>query len=200
MFTMKKSLLFIGLCIFTIILQGCANQKGLGDETDTLHGTTPDNMNTRITEEKEDTQYGYVRYNENQLDMEREKNFAPKIDREKMANMITKTLLTLDDIEEAATLVTDSHTLVAYTPADGVERERAAEDVKKTTLSFLPRWYHVYISDQSTAYTDLQSLSNNTTTETGTILAIESVIERFTEQSPQGGEYSEEDHRMNYRD
>ncbi|MRG85171.1 YhcN/YlaJ family sporulation lipoprotein [Salinibacillus xinjiangensis] len=192
---MKNIFGVIGLSIMLTLLSACTQQEGMGE--DTLRGKTPDNMNTRMSQEKQDTQFGYVRYNEKQLDMEKEANFTPKIDREKMADMITKTILKLENIEEAATLVTDSQTFVAYTKKDDADRARTADTVKQTTLSFLPRWYDVYVTDQSRSFDELQSLSNNSTTEQEDDPAIQRLIKQFKEEAPQGGVYESENDRMN---
>ncbi|SES65446.1 Sporulation lipoprotein YhcN/YlaJ (Spore_YhcN_YlaJ) [Salinibacillus kushneri] len=183
---MKKAILHSCLTIALLIIAGCGQQQGA--DNGTLKGKTPDNMNTRTSEKQQDTQYGYVRYNEKQLDMNREENFEPKIDREQMANMITKTLLKMPSVEEAATLITDNHTFIAYTPSEESEDTgNTTDQVKKTVMSFLPRWYNIYISTESRTYDELQSLSNNTTTEDGTNRAVQRLIDLIKEEDPEGG-------------
>ncbi|GAA0500040.1 hypothetical protein GCM10008986_29120 [Salinibacillus aidingensis] len=183
---MKKAIFYGGMSIFILFMSGCTMQEGA--DNGTLKGKTPDNMNTRTTEEKQNSQYGYVRYNEKQLNTEREQNFEPEIDREQMADMITKTLLQMPTVEEAATLITDSHTFIAYTPSEESEDTgHTTEQVKKTAMSFLPQWYNIYISTESHTFDDLQSLSNNTTTEDGPKRAVDELIEQIKEEAPEEG-------------
>jgi hypothetical protein len=192
---MKKTIFIFGLSI-SMLLVGCAKEEGLGEGDQTLRGTEMDNTNQRPNEEQRNTQFGYVRYSQDQLNTENVENLAPEIDREETANMITKLLIQLRDIKEAATLITDSHALVAYTREENVDRNQAADSVKKTVQSIIPRWFHVYISDQPQSYKDLQALGNNTVMETGSHPAIEEIIKRFRAESPQGGDYNEEDNIM----
>lgn len=182
--------MLLAIVAFSFILTGCIAEKDLGEGTDALEGTPMDNYNpSSDNPEKSDhytNRYGYVRYDKEQLNMDEEEQQIPVMNREYVANMITRTLLKMEQIGEAATLVTDEHTLIAYDISESdYDREEIADMVKKTAVSFLPAYYEIYISDAPNAYQDLQSLSNNTSVEEDSRQTIEQIIERF-KQSPQG--------------
>jgi Sporulation lipoprotein YhcN/YlaJ (Spore_YhcN_YlaJ) len=199
---MKKGLLLFSLTCFLTFVSGCADgdEQGLQQRGSNIRGSSPTDINyTGNSAYEKERQFGYVRYNKSQLNTEEEKTKAPQMDREEMANIITRTLIKLPNIEEAATLVTDEHALIAYTPKKDDDREQAADIVRRTAEGLLPRWIDVYISDQETAYQELQSLSNNRVTEKDNTKAVESIIKRFTQNSPQGSNSSMNNERMDNR-
>nr|WP_302328560.1 YhcN/YlaJ family sporulation lipoprotein [Salirhabdus salicampi] len=175
---------------------------GAGD--DTLRGRSIDNYNpSNMTNENNPNmphrgdQFGFVRYNENQLDMDDEEHYSPQIDREELANMITRVLLRIDEIDEVATLITDKYTFVAYSHSAEVDEEWAETTVGMTAASIVPGYYEVYISKEGTAFEDLASLNNNTTTETDDEAMIRQLLNDF-ERVPQSGDYDsqKEGHEM----
>jgi len=187
---MNKAALLLSIMVIPFIFTGCAKEDaGIGDEDNALRGNEMETRNMR-TEENQSTQFGYVRYNQKQLDMDDEQNKVPQMNREEMANMITRTLLKLPDIEEAATLVTDEEAFIAFTKAEDVEIERAVDTVKRTAKSILPVWVDVYVSDNPAAYSDLQSYSNNNVKEAGDERGIMRLIRRFQSDTPQGKDYN----------
>lgn len=187
---MNKAALLLSIMVIPFIFTGCAKEDaGIGDEDNALRGNEMETRNMR-TEENQSTQFGYVRYNQKQLDMDEEQNKVPQMNREEMANMITRTLLKLPDIEEAATLVTDEEAFIAFTKAEEVEIERAVDTVKRTAKSILPVWVDVYVSDNPAAYSDLQSYSNNNVKEAGDERGIKRLIRRFQKDTPQGKNYN----------
>ncbi len=187
---MNKAALLLSIMVIPFIFTGCAKEDaGIGDEDNALRGNEMETRNMR-TEENQNTQFGYVRYNQKQLDMDEEQNKVPQMNREEMANMITRTLLKLPDIEEAATLVTDEEAFIAFTKAEEVEIERAVDTVKRTAKSILPVWVDVYVSDNPAAYSDLQSYSNNNVKEAGDERGIKRLIRRFQKDTPQGKNYN----------
>ncbi|WP_237663164.1 YhcN/YlaJ family sporulation lipoprotein [Sutcliffiella horikoshii] len=93
------------------------------------------------------SRFGYVRdqaepvrnsqrYNEN----------IAAVDYGEIANIINKMVVQLPAIEDSATLVTDEVVLIAY-ETNSDDRESTADQVSKTGLSIVPRYYHVYVSD-----------------------------------------------------
>lgn len=187
---MNKAALLLSIMVIPFIFTGCAKEDaGIGDEDNALRGNEMETRNMR-TEENQSTQFGYVRYNQKQLDLDEEQNKVPQMNREEMANMITRTLLKLPDIEEAATLVTDEEAFIAFTKAEEVEIERAVDTVKRTAKSILPVWVDVYVSDNPAAYSDLQSYSNNNVKEAGDERGIKRLIRRFQKDTPQGKNYN----------
>ncbi|MBO8156764.1 MAG: YhcN/YlaJ family sporulation lipoprotein [Bacillaceae bacterium] len=183
--------LIFSILMLSLILFGCAADD-FGEGADPLEGVPIDNYNaSNDNPNKSDhytNRYGYVRYDKDQLNMEEEEQKIPMMNREYLANMITRTLLKYEQIEEAATLVTDQHTFIAYQASEidtNTDGRDIADMVTKTAASFLPSYYEIYISDQPNAYQDLQSLGNNTSIEEDSRPTIEKIIQRF-KQAPQG--------------
>ncbi|WP_163526742.1 YhcN/YlaJ family sporulation lipoprotein [Halobacillus ihumii] len=168
-----------------LLLAGCteaqkeeARDKGT-DEA--LHRNEMDDYNDRPME----GQVGYVRYEKDQLDQDAEQNQNFKVNKEKVADMISRMILKYDEFEDVATLVTDEEVLVAYQAPEGQDRELSADMVKKTAYSLVPSFYHVYVSDNPSAFGDIQSLSNSTVYDDQYNEVIDNIIQKMKE-APQG--------------
>lgn len=70
----------------------------------------------------------------------------PTLNRERVADLISKLCIQLPNVNDVATLVTDEEVLIAY-DTDTKNRFETADQVKKTALSVVPRYYHVYVAD-----------------------------------------------------
>ncbi|GGC81525.1 hypothetical protein GCM10007216_10090 [Thalassobacillus devorans] len=183
------------IMISGVLLVGCtANEEEntmdrYGEQNQdrgSLNGNAMDNYQDPIDQDGDgdlNDQLGYVRYDKSQIDPEG--NYNTGVNREETADMITKMVLTMDEIHDAGTLVTDDEVLVAYKKADDAERNQAADMVKKTVLSLVPRYYEVYVSDQESAFKDIQSLSNTSTSDQNYDNVLENIITRMRE-APQG--------------
>lgn len=129
--------------------------------------------------------FGYVRHEykgENRKPLAANK--IPKMDRQKLADMITDMAVRLPNIKDMAVLVTDEEVLMAY-ETTSKNRMAVADNVKKTAFSVVPRYYHVYVSDKKGMIGKLgqyQSLNYNTDN-------VEGIVDRLIAQmkkSPQG--------------
>ncbi|WP_035511618.1 YhcN/YlaJ family sporulation lipoprotein [Halobacillus karajensis] len=178
--------------ILTLITTGCQETKEEEArnkmDDDTLNGNAMDGYN----EKPKDGQVGYVRFNKNQLDQESEEHREIKVNREEMADMISRMVLRYDQFDDVATVVTDNEVLVAYQKANDFDRNKAADMVRKTAYSLVPSFYHVYVSDNPASFGDVQSLSNSTVYDQGYNDQINSIIKKMKE-SPQGN-VKETDH------
>jgi hypothetical protein len=91
-------------------------------------------------------------------------------------------------VEDAATLVTDEEVLVIY-DADTDNRNLTADQVNKTAMAFVPRWYRIYVSDNTNLRGTMESYSyldsNSRNAETG----IDKLIQDM-KKSPQGNPIS----------
>ncbi|GGF32555.1 putative lipoprotein YutC [Halobacillus andaensis] len=188
---MKLYQMILIMAIPFTIISGCNTdeEEGMKKEQDKDHsieGNAMDNYN----EPSADGQVGYVRFQKDQLDQEAEKNHKIKVNREQMADMITRMILRYEDFDDVATLVADDEILVAYTAPEGKDRNEAADMIKKTAYSLVPSFYHVYVSDNPTAFGDIQSLSNSTVYDDQYSEVIERMVERM-KKSPQGETNSE---------
>ncbi len=176
--------LIIPLIIVLIMMAGCMeneNKQETSKNEDTLNGNAMDSYN----EEPLDGQVGYVRFKKDQLDQDVEQKRQIKVNKEQMADMISRMILRYDGFEDVATLVTDYEVLVAYQAPENHDREEAADMVQKTAYSMVPAFYRVYTSDKSSAFTDIQSVSTSTVYDDQYREVIDSIIKKMKE-SPQG--------------
>ncbi|MBX0357380.1 YhcN/YlaJ family sporulation lipoprotein [Halobacillus sp. Nhm2S1] len=176
---------FTLLSLVTFIVAGCQETKeeqakNMMDD-DTLNGNAMDGYNDK----PKDGQVGYVRFNKDQLNQDTEEHREIKVNREEMADMISRMILRYDQFDDVATVVTDNEVLVAYKKAEDIDRDLAADMVQKTAYSLVPSFYHVYVSDNPASFGDIQSLSNSTVYDQGYNDTIDSIIKKM-KKSPQG--------------
>lgn len=188
---MNRQLIFPFLLLTAIILAGCGGTDNAADdernqaeernqiveELDPEQETTPSNPSG-------DDKLGYVRYTKEQIENETEEQHNVTIDRTNLANMITRIILRNDGFNEAATLVTDDKTLIAY-DLDELDAARAADMAKKTAVSILPGYFDVYVSDNETLIHDIQSLHNSSVQDNDYDNTINQIIKEM-KKSPQG--------------
>lgn len=165
---MRKPLIIMGLSLAALnTLTACQADRGNGEKAslyeksgNTINRTdrneiyndqgNPNGKDSKLTN------FGYVRQQKSPLpgDNRIYDQHIGLIDREEVADAISKLCITLPNINEAATLVTDEEVLIAY-DTDSENRFEAADMVKKTALSLVPRWYHVYVSDNPRMMNDI---------------------------------------------
>ncbi|KGX86696.1 YhcN/YlaJ family sporulation lipoprotein [Pontibacillus litoralis] len=139
-------------------------------------------MSVKDDTNEETDRLGYTRHKEEQV--ENDIRYGV-MQREHVSDLITRMILQGEGIEDAATLVTASEALIAYTPNGELSREKAADLAKKTALSVLPRYYEVYVTDEPNFHQDLATLSKLSTKSDNYNSSLESTIEQMR-QSPQG--------------
>ena len=79
------------------------------------------------------------------------------LDREQLAKVISNIIVQLPNINDASVLVTDEEVLVVY-DTDSKNREKTADQVKRSALSAVPRYYHVYVSDNTALAQNIRKL------------------------------------------
>ncbi|MFV8826593.1 YhcN/YlaJ family sporulation lipoprotein [Alkalihalobacterium sp. APHAB7] len=108
----------------------------------------------------EHAQFGYVRHQKAQEQREHREPDAAYIDRDLLADAISKMAVYLPQVEECGTLVTDKYILVAYS-ANAVEnREDVALQVKVTAQSMAPRYLDVFVTDNPEMMEDIERFGN----------------------------------------
>jgi hypothetical protein len=155
-FTLKKTLLALSIGT-AISLVGCAqmaedNRDGIYKRSGNTINVTdrndlynvegvPNGNDSRINN------FGYVRHQKSPIpgDMNNYANM-PTLNRERVADLISKLCTQLPNVNDVATLVTDEEVLIAY-DTDTKNRFETADQVKKAALSVVPRYYHVYVAD-----------------------------------------------------
>ncbi|WP_171038136.1 YhcN/YlaJ family sporulation lipoprotein [Aquibacillus sediminis] len=190
-----NKLLIPALLSSSLLVAGCGtNNQAQNEEFGGNEFDQPHRSNQHVDEEIS-SKLGYVRYSKDEVDMDAEQNRnVLSIDRDQLADAISKMVLQYDDFDNVATLVTDDEVLVAYNKPDDLDREKAATMVRKTAMSVVPRFYHVYVSDKPVTFRDIQSLQNSNTMNDDYENALENIIDDMKE-SPQGENVYEETER-----
>jgi hypothetical protein len=188
---MKKSIITAGLCCL-VALSGCNNDQNaeLYEQSgNTINRTDRSELyNENITNDNK--HFGYVRHQKSPVPGKSTVYSMPTIDREVVADMISKMSTQLvPSVNEAATLVTDEEVLIVY-DTDSDNRFETADQVKKTALSIVPRWYHVYVSDNPRLMKDIERFGVLDATSRNVDQIITTTIERMLE-SPQGRKISD---------
>ncbi len=141
---------------------------------------------TRMNQADNASDFGYHRYQREQVENQ---HFTPSFDRNQLADGVTRIVLNNKAINEAATLVTDKYVLVTY-DAQTDNREYVADQVKRSVLSIVPRYYHVYLSDNHDHFQDIERFQHLSPTAPHVEETLKQTITEMQQQSPQG-EYNE---------
>lgn len=155
------------LIILTIIfvISGCSqlnDQPNNDSERDQVaEELDPTRYQETPVDEELNKKLGYVKYTRDQVQKEPTRDVT--IDREKMADMITRIILQNKAFDEVATLVTDEDVLIAYQVNDKIDGDNAAEIARKSAMSVMPRYFEIIVSDNDVIMRDIQSLHNSTT-------------------------------------
>jgi hypothetical protein len=173
------------LCL-AIVLSGCGgdDQKKMGQEYKFSRTNVKDE--NRIGNNKNYGDFGYMRHMSG--DKVKTGNAVPYLNRQKLADMISDMVLQLPDIKDVGTLVTDEEVLIGYKTTNK-DRNAAADQVKMTAFSVVPRYYHVYVTDEKGMINKIeqyQALNNDTED-------IEGIIDRLIQEmkkAPQGKKWN----------
>ncbi|MEH7382826.1 YhcN/YlaJ family sporulation lipoprotein [Bacillus sp. JJ1533] len=139
---------------------------------------------------KEMTNFGYVRHQKNPVPGQANVyNNLPAMDREKVADLISKICTTIPNVNDVGTLVTDEEVLVVY-DTDSKDRNLTADQVKRSALSVVPRFYHVYVSDDPDMMNQIERFGRLDSDSRNVDQIITSTIQQMI-KSPQGYKVSD---------
>lgn len=189
---LKKFIIIAGLCSITA-LTGCTKDMGNRDVYEESGNTI--NVNNKRHDlynegasrgvRNVSDNYGFVRHQKSPLMNDNTANDGyTALNREQLANIISKYSVNNPNVNDVATLVTDQEVLIAY-DTDTKDRNRTADQVKKTALSVVPRYYHVYVSDNKTLMRDVENLANLDSNSRNSRHAVTELIAQM-KKSPQG--------------
>ncbi|NRD76407.1 YhcN/YlaJ family sporulation lipoprotein [Bacillus sp. BRMEA1] len=189
---MKKLVIVIGLCTI-MALTGCAQDTGKNDMYRESDNTI--NVNKKRYELYREggsqgvrdvtTGYGFVRHQKSPVMNDNTANQSfTALDREQVAHVISKQSVNIPNVHDVSTLVTDQDVLVAY-DTDSKDRNLTADQVKKTAMSVVPRFYHVYVTDNKHLRRDVENLASLHSTSRNARNAVNHVINQM-KKSPQG--------------
>ena len=189
---MKKLVIILGLCTMTA-LTGCTKDTGNRDVYEESGNSI--NVNNKRHElynegasrgvRNASNNYGFVRHQKSPLMNDNTANdHYTALDREQVANIISKLSADIPNVNDVATLVTDQEVLIAY-HTDSKDRNLTADQVKKTALSVVPRYYHVYVTDNKVLMRDVENLANVDSTSRNARHLVNGLITQM-KKSPQG--------------
>jgi hypothetical protein len=189
----KKGITILGICGFA--LAGCAGnaadqgqngreEAGIYNESGRqlhVNNHEPDFYNADM--EGKDTGFGYVRYKRAGV-MGADEQPKYEIDREQLANMISKFGAQVPNVDDVSTLVTDEEVLMVYA-SDSDNPDETAEQVKKMAMSVVPGWFHIYVSDDTGLRQNVENFATLNTNSRDVDVLIDKLIKQM-EKSPQG--------------
>ncbi|KUP05298.1 hypothetical protein Q73_12150 [Bacillus coahuilensis m2-6] len=189
-----------GLVLLLLIgLAGCAEPFAFDNDDDFLpeEGDTVNisnrndllNSNSSDDVKKNGANFGFVRHQKSPIEGDTvDYDTMYSLDREEIADSIGKMAITLPRVQDISTLVTDEEVLISYkTDATGEkERFEVADQVKKTALSIVPRWFHVYVTDDDMLRRNIENISQMNSTMSGVNEEIDDVVYMMMTSSPQG--------------
>ncbi|WP_235845561.1 YhcN/YlaJ family sporulation lipoprotein [Neobacillus novalis] len=192
MFKLKKIVIIMGLCTMTA-LTGCSKDMANRDVYEESGNTI--NVNNKRHElynegasrgvRNVSNNYGFVRHQKSPLmNDNKTNNHYAALDREQVANIISKYSTNIPNVNDVATLVTDQEVLIAY-DTDSKDRNMTADQVKKTAMSVVPRFYHVYVTDNKVLMRDVENLANLDSTSRNSRNLVTGLVAQM-KKSPQG--------------
>ena len=190
---MIKKLLFVTICSFAF-LSACnnVNEAEVYEESGNTINVSDRNEiynDDGIRNEDGKTEnFGYVRHQKSPVPNQSTVYSMPKLDREVVADMISKLATQIDDVNDVATLVTDEEVLIVY-DTNSNDRFEKADQVKKTALSVVPRYYHVYVSDNPRLMKEIERFGLLDSTSRNVDQILTTTIQEM-KKSPQGRDIS----------
>jgi len=133
--------------------------------------------------EGKDTGFGYVRYKRTGI-MGANDQPNYEIDREQLADMISKLGAQVPNVDDVSTLVTDEEVLIVYA-TDTENQKQTADQVKKMAMSVVPGWFHIYVSDNTGLRQNVENFATLNTNSRDVDDLIDKLIKEM-KKSPQG--------------
>ncbi|WP_110113772.1 YhcN/YlaJ family sporulation lipoprotein [Bacillus sp. CGMCC 1.16541] len=183
--------MLMGMLTISIAVTGCQEQNNVTEEDGQALHQNGNTINVSETndmynqDKKKNNRYGYVRHqkspvaNENQM----AQNIST-FDREQAADSISRLSTATPNVNDVAVLVTDEEVLIVY-KTDTQNRSETADQVKRTAMSVVPRYYHVYVSDNPSHMADIERFSQVDIRDKNIQSSINQTIKEML-QSPQG--------------
>lgn len=195
---MKKILIF--LAVMTLGLSACSstnnglnpkNTKGNNGNTANTQnlstGSEPGNrQNAQTKNDTSNGRFGYVRHQRAPgANKEARDGGVAHQDLEQLADRIGRLSVRLPNVTDTSTLVTNRDVLIGY-KTDSDNRKLTANQVKNTAISIVPRYFHVYVTDDSHIIPDIQRFQNLSPTHDIDNM-LDDTIKEMKRSSPQGG-------------
>ncbi|EIT87173.1 hypothetical protein A374_02929 [Fictibacillus macauensis ZFHKF-1] len=189
---MNKKILLTASCAIALLLGGCnrdasqKEEKGYRFSNVSYKNGTPQN---KLSPDGMDGHFGFVRHEykgDNKKPLPSHK--LATINRQRLAEIIADNAIRYPNVLDVAVFVTDEEVFMAYKTSNK-NRVYMADNVKKAAFSVVPRYYHVYVSDQPGMIGKLgqyKSIQNHTENVDGAIGRLISQMKK----APQGHDVS----------
>ncbi|RST77764.1 sporulation protein [Siminovitchia acidinfaciens] len=182
-----------------MILGACAVNERQTAENDAVYkksGNTinRDDRHDLYNPSNNDNNFGFVREVKSPVPGETAKfNRNDAMDREKTASMISKMTVALPNVLDSSVVVTDAEVLIAYKLSETDKKSRfdTADQVKKTAMSAVPRWYHVYVTDDPALRQYVENIASMKPNSADKDQTVRSTVRMMKESSPQGRKMSD---------
>ena len=194
----KNLLIIIPIAIFTLI--GCSNHL-TNDGKHELYKKSGNtiNVNDQRAElyneghpkefQQKSEDFGYVRHMRNPvMGSNSSKDHYAAIDREQVAHIISQYSTDVPHVDDVSTLVTDEEVLIVY-KTDSKDRTKTADQVKRMAMSVVPRFYHVYVSDNTKLRREIENYATLDSDSKNVNSLIDGLIKQMR-KSPQGRKMS----------
>lgn len=174
----------ITVFIALIILSGCNQQSNDGIYQTNEARQTPRGTEYDSNEMARD--YGYSRHTYEEMKQNNDHAGALVVNRDMLAEGISRMLVDNRSINEAAVLITDKYALAVYEQEDDGQPENlVADQVKRSVLSAIPSFYDVYVSNDPSHIKQIARYENLTAGNSDYVWMIEETIEEMKKR-PQG--------------
>lgn len=169
MITLIVSLSFIGL------MTGCQLAQTSENDVEETNILNPDKQ-PNTTDPELQKKIGYVHYTADDINQDNENNHEIQVDREQMADVITRTILRSGHFLEVASLVTDKEIVIAYQPGSEIDGKVADDIASKTATSIIPKFYQIYTTDNPEHLDSIRQFQLSPTRDTNYAEDIENII------------------------
>lgn len=164
------------IIMLTLIIAGCSNtnqanenNKGAENPLDpTNHQSNDPDLHDKL---------GYVKYSKEELENTTAEDKQLTVDRNELADNIARMILHDKAFSQVATLVTDHEVLIAYSKNEDADAKRAESFAKQSATAIIPRYYEVYVSDNSALIRDIESLHNSSVLSNDYSKTLDRIIE-----------------------
>jgi hypothetical protein len=199
--SLKKNILTIGLTSLFVI-SGCSTNDN--DRATTKSNVVdPIGVHSPAKYYDEDYQnpnnhsddFGFTRVNKTTVNGKNVNNQVASINREQLAKVISNLIVQLPTINDVSVLVTDEEVLVVY-DTDSNNRDKTANQVKRTAMSAVPRFFHVYISDNKALRQNIENYAPLQSDNRGIHYSIQKTVKEML-KSPQGNELNDRENDKN---
>lgn len=194
--TLRNTWLWTGISTI-VLLSGCAQMN----ESTSLYEKSGTTINVRSRNDLYNehgvkngmdsrlTNFGYVRHQKSPIPGDTTQYATiPVLNRENVADLISKLCTQLPNVYDVGTLVTDDTVFVVY-KTDSTNRFETADQVKKTAISVVPRYYHVYVSDNPRMFQDIERFGRLDANSQNVDQVLQQTINEML-KSPQGKKIS----------